>query len=207
MAGGVVLDQATLSGEKISGKAAGTINPNGASDFALDLTSSGPSLPLTLGSAESPIKLELQALSVKAAGQAAQAKLDISAVLPSVATNATKVEGLALALHSDAFDVKSRTGPISGTVTAEKIGLDNPTIAPLIAGKITAKVAGSLAADAITIDSGSVQGDALGSSLQRPRRLCRWSNRPQPQRRCAVGGAAGSGARRAGRARRSSAPH
>ncbi|MER9685502.1 MULTISPECIES: translocation/assembly module TamB domain-containing protein [unclassified Mesorhizobium] len=164
-AGGVVLDQATLSGQKISGKAAGTVNPNGASDFALDLTSSGPSLPLTLGSAESPIKLELQALSVKAAGQAAQAKLDISAVLPSVATDDAKVEGIALALHSDAFDLRSRTGPISGTVTADKIGLDNPTIAPLIAGKVTAKVAGSLAADAITIDSGSVQGDALGSAF------------------------------------------
>ena len=164
-AGGVVLEQATLSGQRISGKAAGTINPNGASDFALDLTSTGPSLPLSLGSAESPIKLELQALSVKAAGQGMKAKLDISAALPSVATNHAKVEGIALALHSDAFDVKSRTGPISGTVTADKIGLDNPTIAPLIAGKIIAKVAGSLAADAITIDSGSVQGAALDSAF------------------------------------------
>lgn len=164
-AGGVALDHATLSGAQISGKASGTINPNGASDFALDLASTGPSLPLALGSAESPIKLELQALSVKVAGQAAQPRLDISAVLPAVATNFTKSEGITLALHSDAFDVKSRTGPISGTVTAEKIGLDNPTIAPLIAGKITAKVAGSLAADAITIDSGSVQGAALESAF------------------------------------------
>ncbi|RVB58785.1 hypothetical protein ENZ75_33895, partial [Mesorhizobium sp. M7A.F.Ca.CA.002.04.1.1] len=40
MAGGVVLHQATLTGDKISGKAAGTLNPNGASDFALDLISS-----------------------------------------------------------------------------------------------------------------------------------------------------------------------
>lgn len=164
-AGGVALDHATLSGAQISGKASGTINPNGASDFALDLASTGPGLPLALGSAESPIKLELQALSVKVAGQAAQPRLDISAVLPAVATNFTKSEGITLALHSDAFDVKSRTGPISGTVTAEKIGLDNPTIAPLIAGKITAKVAGSLAADAITIDSGSVQGAALESAF------------------------------------------
>ncbi|RJT41706.1 translocation/assembly module TamB [Mesorhizobium waimense] len=164
-AGGIAIDHATLAGEKISGKAAGTINPNGASDFALDLTSTGPSLPLTLGSAESPIKFELQALSVKAAGQGMKVKLDISAALPSVATNHAKVEGIALALHSDAFDVKSRTGPISGTVTADKIGLDNSTIAPLIAGKIIAKVAGSLAADAITIDSGSVQGAALDSAF------------------------------------------
>ncbi|TJW31625.1 MAG: hypothetical protein E5X59_37095, partial [Mesorhizobium sp.] len=34
--GGVAIDRATLSGDKISGKAAGTINPNGASDFSLD---------------------------------------------------------------------------------------------------------------------------------------------------------------------------
>ena len=165
MAGGVALDHATLIGDKISGKATGTLNPNGASDFVLDLTSSGPSLPLTLGSAESPIKLELQALSVKAAGQGTQPRLDISATLPSVATNLTKVEGVAVALHSDAFDLKTRTGPISGTVSADTIGLDNPTIAPLIAGKVTAKVAGSLATDAVTIDSGSVTSDALNSGF------------------------------------------
>ncbi len=164
-AGGVVVDHATLSGDKISGKAAGTLNPNGASDFALDLASTGPSLPLTLGSTESPIKLELQTLSVKAAGEGSQARLDISGMLPSVATKLAKVEGVAVALHSDAFDLKGRTGPISGTVSADKIGLDNPTIAPLIAGKVTAKVAGSLATDAITIDSGSVTSDALDSAF------------------------------------------
>ncbi|UDL89616.1 translocation/assembly module TamB domain-containing protein [Mesorhizobium sp. PAMC28654] len=164
-AGGVVVDHATLSGDRISGKAAGTLNPNGASDFALDLASTGPSLPLTFGSAESPIKLELQALSVKAAGEGTQARLDISGMLPSVATRQVKVEGVAVALHSDAFDLKGRTGPISGTVSADKIGLENPTIAPLIAGKVTAKVAGNLATDAITIDSGSVTSDALDSAF------------------------------------------
>ena len=53
-AGGVAIDRATLSGDKISGKAAGTINPNGASDFSLDLASTGPSLPLALGGAGEP---------------------------------------------------------------------------------------------------------------------------------------------------------
>ncbi|WP_245525519.1 translocation/assembly module TamB domain-containing protein [Mesorhizobium sp. M00.F.Ca.ET.216.01.1.1] len=164
-AGGIVIDHATLSGEKISGKAAGTVNPNGASDFSLDLASTGPSLPLALGSTESPINLELQAMSVKVAGQGMQSRLNISAVLPSVATNFAKVESIRLALHSDAFDVKGRTGPISGTVTVDKIGLDNPTITPLLAGQITAKVAGSLATDVIVIDSGSVQGEALDSGF------------------------------------------
>ncbi|TIT19574.1 MAG: translocation/assembly module TamB, partial [Mesorhizobium sp.] len=76
-----------------------------------------------------------------------------------------KVEGITLALHSDRFDVKARSGPISGSVIAEKIGLDNPTVAPLIAGKVTAKFAGSLATDAIVIDSGTVTSDALNSGF------------------------------------------
>ncbi|TIX99639.1 MAG: translocation/assembly module TamB, partial [Mesorhizobium sp.] len=164
-AGGVAIDHAMLAGDKISGKAAGTINPNGASDFALDLASTGPSLPLALGSTESPINLELQALSVEVAGQGMQSTLNISATLPSVATNLAKAEAIALALHSDAFDLKGRTGPISGTVTANRIGLDNPTIAPLLAGKITAKVAGDLATDTIVIDSGSVTSEVLDSGF------------------------------------------
>lgn len=165
LTGGVALDHATLSGDKISGKAAGTLNPNGASDFSLDLTSSGPSLPLTVGSAESPVRIEIQSLSAKMAGQSTQARLDISAILPSVTASQTKVDGLTLALHSDAFDLKGRAGPVSGTVSVDRIGLDNPTIAPLIAGKVTAKVDGRLTADSVAVNSGSLKTDALNSQV------------------------------------------
>ncbi|WP_296745023.1 translocation/assembly module TamB domain-containing protein [Mesorhizobium sp.] len=164
-AGGLVIDQATLSSEKVSGKAAGTINPNGASDFSLDLTSKGPSLPLKFGTAESPVELELKSVTMKAAGQGATPRLDISATLPSAVANHVKVEGLGLTLHSDAFDVKSRAGPVSGMVEADKIDLDNPTVAPLVAGKVAAKVTGSLAPDAITIDSGSASSGAVDGAF------------------------------------------
>ncbi|MDF3151092.1 translocation/assembly module TamB domain-containing protein [Mesorhizobium sp. XAP10] len=165
LAGGVVLDQATLTGDKISGKAAGTLNPNGASDFALDLISSGPSLPLTVGSAESPVKIEIRSLSAKVAGESTRARLDVSAILPSIVTSPARVDGLALALHSDAFDLKNRAGPVSGTVSVDKVGLDNPVIAPLIAGKVTAALSGRLTADAVAIDSGSLKSDALNSQV------------------------------------------
>ncbi|RAZ90735.1 translocation/assembly module TamB [Mesorhizobium hawassense] len=165
MAGGVALDHATLSGDKISGKAAGTLNPNGASDFSLDLTSSGPSLPLTVGSAESPVRIEVQSLSAKMAGESSQARLDVSAILPSIAASQAKVDGLTLALHSDAFDLKGRAGPVSGTVSVDRIGLDNPMIAPLIAGKVTAKVNGRLTTDAVAVNSGSLKSDALNSQV------------------------------------------
>ncbi|MEW6632374.1 MAG: translocation/assembly module TamB domain-containing protein [Pseudomonadota bacterium] len=163
--GGLVIDKATLSSDKVSGRAAGTINPNGASDFSLDLASNGPSLPLKFGTAESPVELELKSVTMKAAGQGATPRLDISATLPSAVANHVKVEGLGLTLHSDAFDVKRRAGPVSGMVEADKIDLDNPTVAPLLAGKITAKVAGSLAPDAITIDSGSANSGAVDGAF------------------------------------------
>ena len=165
LAGGVALDHATLSGDKISGKAAGTINPNGASDFSLDLTSSGPSLPLTVGSAASPVKIEVQSLSARMAGESTKARLDVSAILPSVAASQAKVGGLAVALHSDAFDLKGRAGQVSGTVSVDRIGLDNPMIAPLIAGKVTAKVNGRLTPDSVAVDSGSFKSDALNSQV------------------------------------------
>ncbi|RWM05036.1 MAG: translocation/assembly module TamB [Mesorhizobium sp.] len=165
LAGGIALDHATLSGDKISGKAAGTLNPNGASDFSLDLLSSGPSLPLTLGRAESPVKVEVQSLSAKMAGESTQARLDVSAILPSIVASQAKVDGLTLALHSDAFDLKGRAGPVSGTVSLDRIGLDNPLIAPLIAGKVVAKVNGRLAPDSVAVDSGSLTSDALNSQV------------------------------------------
>lgn len=165
LAGGVALDHATLSGDGISGKAAGTLNPNGASDFSLDLLSSGPSLPLTLGRADSPVKVEVQSLSAKMAGESTRARLDVSAILPSIVASQAKVDGLTLALHSDAFDLKGRAGPVSGTVSLDRIGLDNPLIAPLIAGKVVAKVNGRLAPDSVALDSGSLTSDALNSQV------------------------------------------
>lgn len=165
IAGGVALDHATLSGDKVSGQATGTINPNGASDFAIDLTSSGPSLPLTVGSAESPVKMEVRSVSAKIAGESTHARVDLSVILPSVVTSPAKVDGLTLALHSDAFDLRNRAGPVSGTVSVDKVGLDNPTIAPLIAGKVTAALSARLSADTVAIDSGSLKSDTLSSQV------------------------------------------
>ncbi len=87
--------------------------------------------------------------------------MDIAASLAKVSTNVTKVDNIQLALHSDAFDIENRSGPISGEVSADRLGLDNPTIAPLIAGRIVAKVAGDLSKDTITVESGSITSDAL----------------------------------------------
>ncbi|TIT85254.1 MAG: hypothetical protein E5W55_32855, partial [Mesorhizobium sp.] len=107
----------------------------------------------------------VQSLSAKMAGESTQARLDVSAILPSVAASQVNVDGLALALHSDAFDLKGRAGPVSGTVSVNRVGLDNPMIAPLVAGKVTAEVNGRLTTDAVAVDSGALKSDALNSQI------------------------------------------
>ncbi|MFC3208371.1 translocation/assembly module TamB domain-containing protein [Aquamicrobium soli] len=159
--GGVEIERAQVDSDALRGTATGTVNPQGASDFALEFKSAGPTLPLSLGSEESPIDLELRSASLRAFGEGRAPAVDIAASLAKVSTNVTKVDNIQLALHSDAFDIESRSGPISGEVSADRLGLDNPTVAPLIAGRIVAKVAGDLTKDTITVGSGSITSDAL----------------------------------------------
>ncbi len=160
-AGGVEIEHATVESNALHGAAKGTIDPKGASDFALEFTSVGPTLPLSLGSEDSPIDIELKSASLRALGQGRSPAVDIAVSAAKIATRAVKVDNVAVSLHSDAFDIESRTGPISGTASADRIGFDNPTVAPLIAGKIAAKVAGKLEKDTIVVDSGSIRSDAL----------------------------------------------
>ncbi len=160
-AGGVEIEHATVESNALHGAAKGTIDPKGASDFALEFTSVGPTLPLSLGSEDSPIDIELKSASLRALGQGRSPAVDIAVSAAKIATRDVKVDNVAVSLHSDAFDIESRTGPISGTASADRIGFDNPTVAPLIAGKIAAKVAGKLEKDTIVVDSGSIRSDAL----------------------------------------------
>src|SRR5690606_33896333 len=68
-AGGVEIEHAQVNSDALHGTAKGTINPDGASDFALEFNSAGPTLPLSLGSAESPIDIELKSASLRAFGE------------------------------------------------------------------------------------------------------------------------------------------
>ncbi|MBN9274233.1 MAG: translocation/assembly module TamB, partial [Mesorhizobium sp.] len=155
-----------LSGEKIAGTAHGTINPNGANDFSLDLASKdGASLPLAFGDPTNPTKIELGTLSAKATGPAAQTRLDVTAALPSLVAGPATAKAVSVLLHSDGFDVTKRAGPVSATVSADRIDLANASLAPLLAGKVVAQVAGNLTPDAFGIENGSLRSDALNAGL------------------------------------------
>ena len=69
--------------------------------------------------------------------------LDISASLPSVSTNNVKLADLGITLHSDAFNLKERSGPVTGSALAASLTIDNPAVAPLVAGEIQRAAGGN----------------------------------------------------------------
>ncbi len=160
-AGGLAIERATLESAAITGAASGTLDPSGASDFALQIEAKGGGVPLSFGTEESPIDIVAAQASIRALGDGREPNLDIVASLPKVATNAAELQNLALALHSDAFNIEARTGPVTGTATAAALVIDNPTISPLVAGKISAGLAGTLTTDSLTVTDGNLASDAL----------------------------------------------
>ena len=163
--GGFRIERASAESNVLRGSARGTIDPQGASDFALEVDATGDGVKLSFGTEESPIDMVLRSASVRALGDGREPNLDIAAVLAKVSTNSAALDNLSVTLHSDAFNVQSRTGPVTGNASADALIIDNPTIAPLVAGKISAGFAGDLTSDTLTVDEGSLRSDALNGAF------------------------------------------
>lgn len=159
--GGVEVERAEIASSAVRATAVGSIDPEGATDFALQLSAEGEGVPLAFGTDESPIDIAVRSASIRAIGDGREPNLDIEARLASVETRDVQANDLALALHSDAFNVLQRSGPVSGQLTAAGVVLDNATLTPLIAGQIRAGLAGTLSTDALVISDGNFGSDAL----------------------------------------------
>jgi translocation and assembly module TamB len=163
--GGVEIERATIGSDAMTGTASGTLDPQGASDFALQLEAAGDGVRLSFGTEDAPIDIDVNQASVRALGDGREPNLDIVASLSRVATNSAELRDLAVALHSDAFNIQARTGPVTGTATASALIIDDPTIAPLVAGQISAGLAGTLSTDSLVVTDGNLGSDALSGKF------------------------------------------
>lgn len=163
--GGIDIERGTIESNAVKGTASGTLDPQGASDFALQIEAAGEGVPLSFGTEESPIDMIVEMASIRAMGDGREPNVDIAATLSKVATNDAELDDLAIALHSDAFNIQERSGPVTGTATAAALIIDNPTIAPLVAGKIGAGFAGTLTTDSLTVTDGNLSSDAIAGKF------------------------------------------
>ena len=110
--GNVLFDSVTLD---VNGATAVLSGSAGAAyDLNATVTAPNEGMALSFGTPESPIDIVCDRLRFSALGDRNAPNLDVAASLSSVATNSARLESLDVALHSDAFDIAARTGPVSG---------------------------------------------------------------------------------------------
>ena len=165
-AGRVDIERAAIDSETVRATASGIIDPQAASDFSLRLAAMGEAgVPLSFGSAESPIDIVVRSASLRAIGTGKEPNVDIEAALASVSTKSARIADLGVALHSDAFNVETLTGPVSGNAAAAAIVVDNPGVQSLAAGKVSVDLAGVLSEDTLEVASGRLSSDALSGTF------------------------------------------
>ncbi|RWO57396.1 MAG: translocation/assembly module TamB [Mesorhizobium sp.] len=163
--GGVEVERASIDSDAVHGTAAGIIDPNGASDLSVELAAKGPPVVLSLGAAAQPVTVAITGATARAFGGGKAPIIDIGASLVSVVAGGTRVDDLVAEIHSDGFDIQDRSGPVTIKLIAGGLNTDVATLAPLVTGRVTADLAGSVSKDEIVVDQGTLRSDALNASV------------------------------------------
>lgn len=164
-AGGITVERATLESAAATVEAKGSIDPERGSDFSLDLASRGEPIRLRTGTGEDAVSLSIQRATARAFGDGSAPMLDITAVLPEVATAGNVATNVTATIHSDAFVVATQTGPVEISARAEGVSVPESDLMPLLAGPIELMATGLLGEDRIAIEKAQLSGSALRADL------------------------------------------
>ncbi|MEX0953961.1 MAG: translocation/assembly module TamB domain-containing protein [Rhizobiaceae bacterium] len=163
----ITVDTLTLKGETVEASARGGLDPEGVSDFEFQAQATAAPVPLRFGDGEARIELALRNASGRAFGPGDALGFNIDAELARLSVSDLAAEDIALTASSQAFDFKSRSGPVSLSATSAAVGSSIPTLANLLAGAVSLDAQTVVSADAVTLEnavlrSGTVSAQATG---------------------------------------------
>lgn len=163
--GGLDIERAAIASGALTATATGSLDPQGAADLALDVKANDGPIVLSLGSDAQPVTVAINAASLRALGDGKAPAVDFSASLLSVIAGNTELRDIAASAQSDGFDIADRSGPVSIKLGVAELKTDIATLAPLVAGRVSVDMAGSINKDAVVVDRGSVRSDALNGEM------------------------------------------
>ncbi|BCH31741.1 translocation/assembly module TamB [Mesorhizobium sp. L-8-10] len=160
-AGSVNIEHATIQSPAVHVTAAGSLNPEGANDLAVQAEAVAGPVPLAFGTGEQAASVSLSAANIRIFGPGKQPMLDVEASLDRVAVQGNELRDIEATLHSDGFDVTTASGPLAADVTIGSATPAGAALAPLVAGQLKLAAEAQLSETAITIGSASLTGQAL----------------------------------------------
>ena len=164
--GGVDLERADIASGGLTTSGSGVINPEGASDFHLQIDTGAQPVALTFGGDAQKVETAIKSATLRVFGDGAEPMLDLGASLAYVFAGGTKVHNLDATVHSDGFNVANRSGPLAINLTAGRLETDVATLAPLVAGQVKASLEGSIDQTQILVDAGTITSDSLNGTMK-----------------------------------------
>jgi translocation and assembly module TamB len=160
--GRIDVERANLQSTSLRASATGSMDLQGASDFALHADAVAGSVPISFGPGQ---QAAIRNASVRVFGAGNAPMIDATATLDYVTTQSEEARDIALNLHSDGFDLLNRTGPLKVDLSAGAYSSANPTLGQLLAGRIEADFSGQIGNDAIGVAEANVRTNALRLKL------------------------------------------
>lgn len=163
----IAVDTLTLKSETLEASARGGLDPESVSDFEFRAQAAGAPVPMRFGDGEARIELALRDASGRAFGPGDALGFNIDTELARLSASGIVAEDIALTASSEAFDLKTRSGPVSLSATSGAVGSAIPTLANLLAGAVSLDAETVVSQDAIAFEgavlrSGSVSAQATG---------------------------------------------
>ncbi|MGI6852308.1 translocation/assembly module TamB domain-containing protein [Mesorhizobium sp. 1B3] len=159
--GRIDVERANLQSNALRASAKGTIDPQGASDFALEAEAIDGAVPVSFGAGQAA----LRNATIRVFGAGNTPMVDATATLDYVTTQAEEARDISVTVHSDGFDLLNRTGPLKVDLSAGAYASANPTLGQLLAGRIEADLAADIGNDAIGVAEANVRTNALRLKL------------------------------------------
>ncbi|RWG98581.1 MAG: translocation/assembly module TamB, partial [Mesorhizobium sp.] len=111
--GGIDIERAIVESGAVHGTATGNVDPKGASDLAVELSAKDKPVTIDVGTSAVPILVAVEKATARAFGDGKAPIVDIGTSLASIAVGGTQLNNVTGQVHSDGFDVATRTGPVN----------------------------------------------------------------------------------------------
>ncbi|MCC7416846.1 MAG: translocation/assembly module TamB, partial [Acidobacteria bacterium] len=162
--GGVAIEAASIASDALTGKASGSVDPQGVSDLTFNIRAAGEPVALSFAEGENQISLAIRSAEGSIAGTGARPSLDATVSLASLVHPQATLRDIGVDLSSPGFDVATRTGPVT---VRGRIGAAETLIAPLVpflVGQIALAADAEIGTDTIEVRAASIENDAIKAS-------------------------------------------
>lgn len=159
--GSVTIERGRFETATADVTAAGRYDPNGANDISLTARATGDPIAITSQSADVTGGLKLRNLDLTVQGQAPAAAISLNADLAELAVPQGTLSEVTLTAESDSFDLATRQGPMTVTLSVQGTNISDPQIRPYIRAPLTLTAPLTITSDAISFDDAVYDSNGL----------------------------------------------